>query len=245
LYYFGKRYYDAEIGRWISVDPEGQFFDLYAYTGNGYNPISSLDKDGNWLFFESNATKKFKGDYKMAVVHALVNGAAGPLAKLDALKTPIPIIDAHGDVTKESNASAFYSEAGYINNKPVNKIPEIMWNPNAATTFPEGSQSPTVGLLEEAVHALESETNPKAYELGVKDVDSKNVTSEEKRALPIVNNLAARLNEDKAPNYETKEAFFVSDPISVRLTKKKKEGDKESKKEGQNKNGAKNGNSKK
>jgi RHS repeat-associated protein len=48
LYYFGKRYYDAEIGRWISVDPERQFFDLYAYTGNGFNPISSFDMKGLW-----------------------------------------------------------------------------------------------------------------------------------------------------------------------------------------------------
>ena len=43
LYYFGARYYDADIGMWISPDPERQFFNLYAY---GSNPVSGVDDDG-------------------------------------------------------------------------------------------------------------------------------------------------------------------------------------------------------
>jgi len=49
LDYFGKRFYDPDIARWISPDPDEQFFDLYAYAGNGFNPISSIDKDGRGL----------------------------------------------------------------------------------------------------------------------------------------------------------------------------------------------------
>lgn len=44
LYYFGKRYYDAEIGRWTSVDPMGQYVDAYLYGGN--NPANRIDPDG-------------------------------------------------------------------------------------------------------------------------------------------------------------------------------------------------------
>ncbi len=46
LYYFGKRYLDPEIGRWISTDPSEQYFDSYAYTTNGFNPITAIDPDG-------------------------------------------------------------------------------------------------------------------------------------------------------------------------------------------------------
>ncbi len=49
LFYFGARYYDADVGRWVSTDPAEQFWDLYAYAGNGFNPISAIDSDGNQL----------------------------------------------------------------------------------------------------------------------------------------------------------------------------------------------------
>jgi RHS repeat-associated protein len=43
-YHFGAREYDPEIGRWLSVDPNAQYADLYNYCGG--NPIIMLDKDG-------------------------------------------------------------------------------------------------------------------------------------------------------------------------------------------------------
>lgn len=46
LNYFGARYYDADAGLWTSVDPMRQFWSGYSYTGNGVNPISSIDPNG-------------------------------------------------------------------------------------------------------------------------------------------------------------------------------------------------------
>jgi RHS repeat-associated protein len=43
LDYFGKRYYDAEVGLWITPDPEKQFWNLYRYTTN---PIGFVDLKG-------------------------------------------------------------------------------------------------------------------------------------------------------------------------------------------------------
>ncbi|MBD3343513.1 MAG: hypothetical protein GF401_00450 [Chitinivibrionales bacterium] len=46
-YYFGARYYDAEIGLWFSCDKAGQFINPYAYSTN---PILMVDKDGNFFW---------------------------------------------------------------------------------------------------------------------------------------------------------------------------------------------------
>ncbi len=50
FYYMRARYYDAEVGRFISEDPSG-FIDgsnLYAYVGG--NPVASVDPLGLWTF---------------------------------------------------------------------------------------------------------------------------------------------------------------------------------------------------
>jgi RHS repeat-associated protein len=57
LGYFGKRYFDSEMGVWNSTDPKMQFFSLYSYTGNFHNPINSIDQDGldAWVLNEKGA----------------------------------------------------------------------------------------------------------------------------------------------------------------------------------------------
>ena len=50
LLYFGKRYYDPELGRWLTTDPAG-FVDgvnLYQYLFN--NPFRYTDPDGQFIF---------------------------------------------------------------------------------------------------------------------------------------------------------------------------------------------------
>jgi len=46
LYYFGARYYDADVGLWTATDPTMQFWSGYSYMGNGVNPIIGVDRDG-------------------------------------------------------------------------------------------------------------------------------------------------------------------------------------------------------
>jgi RHS repeat-associated protein len=50
--YFGARYYDSEIGRWLAVDPLSDSYPSwspYSYTGN--NPINSIDINGmEWIY---------------------------------------------------------------------------------------------------------------------------------------------------------------------------------------------------
>ena len=47
LYYFGARWYDAELGLWISPDPKAQYPNPYSY-GNGM-VVVGVDEDGNWF----------------------------------------------------------------------------------------------------------------------------------------------------------------------------------------------------
>jgi RHS repeat-associated protein len=46
LDYFGARYYDSDIGLWISPDAARQYHSPYTYCGN--SPIGCVDKDGNF-----------------------------------------------------------------------------------------------------------------------------------------------------------------------------------------------------
>lgn len=47
-YYFGARYYDPEIGVFLSTDAASQYHNAYSYTGG--NPIILVDEDGNFAF---------------------------------------------------------------------------------------------------------------------------------------------------------------------------------------------------
>jgi hypothetical protein len=62
LFYFGARYYDAELGVWGSTDPKDQLY--YAY-GYATNPISFIDPDGQYIV----------GAIVGAVVGAYIGGA--------------------------------------------------------------------------------------------------------------------------------------------------------------------------
>jgi RHS repeat-associated protein len=49
LFYFGARYYDPELGIWLSVDPASQFANAYGYANN---PIIMVDPDGNYFLID-------------------------------------------------------------------------------------------------------------------------------------------------------------------------------------------------
>lgn len=64
LYYFGSRYYDADLGRFISPDPAKQYHNPYVYGDD--DPLSGVDPDGEFL-----------GLLIAAIVAAVVGAYAG------------------------------------------------------------------------------------------------------------------------------------------------------------------------
>jgi RHS repeat-associated protein len=48
LYYFNQRYYDPEIGRFLTHDPAGQYSNPYVYCAN--NPLTYIDENGEFAF---------------------------------------------------------------------------------------------------------------------------------------------------------------------------------------------------
>ena len=77
LYYFGKRYYDPEIIKWLSTDPDEQFFDSYAYTGNNFNPINALDVDGLEIQVLTNPARGIKGLHHVFIYSTVTGDKLG------------------------------------------------------------------------------------------------------------------------------------------------------------------------
>ncbi|MGE0269232.1 MAG: RHS repeat-associated core domain-containing protein [Candidatus Omnitrophota bacterium] len=57
LYYYGYRYYDPEIGRWLNRDPIGEQGGLNVYGFINNNPILYVDALGLYLEFAINGTR--------------------------------------------------------------------------------------------------------------------------------------------------------------------------------------------
>jgi RHS repeat-associated protein len=84
LYYFGARYYDAEVGRWISRDPMEQFESPYVYSGNGFNPLSGTDDNGKEFKQGIMGNKKL-----MSAVAAVIKTGNIYAVDLDKISTDI------------------------------------------------------------------------------------------------------------------------------------------------------------
>jgi RHS repeat-associated protein len=94
LNYFGARYYDADIGMWISPDPKRQFASPYLYAGNGFNPVNGVDADG----------KVYDRIFSIAVQFANFAMYARPVIQENAVRIGIEIGVIEG-VVKEMGAS--------------------------------------------------------------------------------------------------------------------------------------------
>jgi RHS repeat-associated protein len=58
LYYFGARYYNPAIGRWLSLDPmRANFLSISAYVYCNGNPLKLIDPDGKYWILETSGIR--------------------------------------------------------------------------------------------------------------------------------------------------------------------------------------------
>ncbi len=69
--YFGARYYDSRIGRWLQVDPfYGKYPSINPYTYTNDNPTKFIDPDGRFLI--DGKFISFSSDWKLKFVGSLI-----------------------------------------------------------------------------------------------------------------------------------------------------------------------------
>ncbi|MCQ2280764.1 MAG: hypothetical protein MJZ49_08205 [Bacteroidales bacterium] len=83
LNYFGARYLDPMLGLWTSVDPKRQFASPYLYAGNGVNPISSVDNEGNYMVRQRGGSYEIRPmSYSEATVGWVIRDVAVAAASI-------------------------------------------------------------------------------------------------------------------------------------------------------------------
>ncbi|HEX8577757.1 MAG TPA: RHS repeat-associated core domain-containing protein [Flavobacterium sp.] len=68
---FQLRLWDGRIGRWLTVDPKGQFFS--PYIGMGNDPINAIDPDGGWIRYTVTRDKSGLLKVKVTVGGKILN----------------------------------------------------------------------------------------------------------------------------------------------------------------------------
>ena len=203
LYYYGARYLDPKTSRWLSGDPAvGEYIpsapvneeakkrngslpgmggvfnyaNLHAYHYAGNNPVKYVDPDGRKLDYAQGSSPKFKLDVFMMKLHLLVRGNYALIRDLDNRPETIYI--------RQGEKDDFYFDS-YGN--------EIVMDTRSGLKVGDNKiQSPALGFLHEAGHALQSLEAPVQFNNDRDTYDPKYNTAEERRVIESIETPAAQ-----------------------------------------------------
>jgi RHS repeat-associated protein len=198
LDYFGARYYGSKIARFTTTDPvytwkenlvDPQRWNRYAYGRN--NPLRYTDPDGKKIILAPGSSDTFKAEFARTITYLNTGKVGGLIAELEARPEVITV--------KEGISLTDFAYS------PGTRT--ITYNPNSATNTTEGgSQSPALGFLHEADHALQSVKNPEKFRRARTTPDPVFDSAEEKRVITGSEARAARkLGEDARRDHKTYE----------------------------------------
>ena len=183
---YGVRLYDAELGRFTSVDPLwGLYEGLQPYQYAGNSPVMALDPGGDTIVFISD---RAHGQYDVAKEHivAAFPEAASYYTQVESAADHfVPRTNGNGDNSFEPLATS----DGAYRSAPGKPVHGINWDPShAASLGPTGSISPSLILFHEIVHAAGWVGG------GLSDTDDgTTMTSSEERRVIAIENVVANI----------------------------------------------------
>ncbi|MCZ6778216.1 MAG: hypothetical protein O7F16_04525 [Acidobacteria bacterium] len=181
LDYMLARYYSPGLGRFLAVDPiqesaeieDPQSWNRYGYAGN--NPVKFIDPDGKVKF----ATTQAQNEYNQAKPY-LSSSKEGKkvIANLEALsgsnEPTLALNSNHND--------SFDPSTNTLNWDPTSGL-DVSGEGGKADSQGGTIQSPALGLLHEADHAVQANTDPAKQNKDAGKSDSKYGNKEEKRVI--------------------------------------------------------------
>lgn len=201
LSYMQQRYYDPQIGRFLSVDPvtadgsTGGNFNRYWYANN--NPYKFVDPDGREVRFAPNSPADFLRNIAAATRYLNSNGLANGIGYVHASKEVVTIAPA-------SDRSDIYGNSYDGNTKTLywaDKAALEMVDPN---TGEMGRRSPALILGHEVEHAANHLANPKGFAKDINTPDSTFDNQEERNVIEEYENPGAqKLGEPTRNDHDT------------------------------------------
>jgi RHS repeat-associated protein len=208
LYYFGARYLDARTGRFIKPDPIGireadllnpQRLNRYSYSLN--NPYRYVDPDGKKVRFTHNATTTFKKQFTNVINYLNRGKVSGIIATIE--KNPQTIY-----IKEASNPHDFYYD-------PNAKT--IVFDPTSGLEVSPGNvQTPALGVLHEAGHALQDLQNPAQMQQDVATPVPAYHNKEEHRVIDKIETPAAQKLGEPTRKHHGGKPISVSCPTCVK-----------------------------
>jgi uncharacterized protein RhaS with RHS repeats len=114
LYYYGARYYDAMLGRFISVDKIRQYYNNYSYALN--NPINFFDVggfDARSVFVDAGG---YLGEAAGSVLGAAIGqGALGPYGWIAGAALGNPLRNYYREMGRTTGGEVYDYGVGFYN----------------------------------------------------------------------------------------------------------------------------------
>ena len=151
LYYFNARWYDAELGRFVTEDPARDGSNWYEYCGN--RPLVSVDPDGQIeIVSEASGGRRFTvrrtADGQTRVVETYANSSAKELQGRDPTEPRNYIEkDLANAILGDGNALERLPDGGLVSGRAIENSAHALVDPDYAREYDQQLQGAAASFL--------------------------------------------------------------------------------------------------